>query len=205
MVYDRYLAGAVANAVVPLVEEVAASLTAGSTVVDVGCGGGQQIRGLLDAAPGLRVTGVDPSKYELAAARRRLGERASLVRGSASALPLTSKLADATLSLCSIKHWPDPRQGLAECVRVTKPGGQILVAELDGTTTAREWRRFVATTEVPAPSRMVYATASHRLVVRWSITADQVTEMLSGLPVARVAVSRLDSTPLLVATAVRQA
>ncbi|CAM3624381.1 class I SAM-dependent methyltransferase [Smaragdicoccus niigatensis] len=200
-IYERFIAPGALRLVVPLLNQIADDLEPTSTVIDIGCGGGQQLAHLHDVAPNLRLTGLDASKYELAAAKTRLGDRATLVEASADAMPIASESFDATLSFFSIKHWPDQKLGLAECVRITKPGGRLLITELDAGTTIREWRQFARTTAVPPILRMLYAVGSHPVAIRSSINADDMTRLFAGLPLRDVTISRVGSSPLLVGQA----
>lgn len=78
------------------------------------------------------VFGIDPSPRLLALARRRAaaaGVRATLVLGSAAAIPLADHSVDTvvmTWTLCSI---PDPLAALREMRRVLKPGGSLRFVE----------------------------------------------------------------------------
>jgi ubiquinone/menaquinone biosynthesis C-methylase UbiE len=98
-------------------------------VLDVGCGTGAFLA--CYAAAGCRVAGLDASADMLAAARRRLGPGAILVRGDAVALPFASAsagLVTATMLLHSLS--PAGRgAALAEMARVAGPSGWVVVAD----------------------------------------------------------------------------
>ena len=100
----------------------AARLAAGRTL-EVAVGTGRNLE-LYDRS--VKLTGVDISGRMLEPARaraERLGREVELLVADAQALPLDDEQFDtvvATLALCSI---PDDRQGVAEMVRVLKPGG----------------------------------------------------------------------------------
>jgi len=108
-------------------------LSAGPRVLDVGCGSGQLLGRLIDREPGLKLTGVDASAPMLGQARRRLGERASLVLGDAQRLPLADGCMDAVASVSLLHFLPEPRRALSEWNRVLKPGGHLLVADWSAT------------------------------------------------------------------------
>ncbi|WP_027345924.1 class I SAM-dependent methyltransferase [Hamadaea tsunoensis] len=80
--------------------------------------------------PGVRVTGIDLSPEMLLIAQRlsaELGIDADLREGDAEALPFPDASFDSVvcvLALCSI---PDPRQAIAEMVRVLRPDGRLLL------------------------------------------------------------------------------
>lgn len=107
-----------------------ALLDEGWAVGDLGCGTG----GIAEAlAPFVqRVVAVDSSAAMLRAARRRLGglENVELRRGEMEALPLSDQSLDAALLALVLHHLPDPRRALAEAARVLKPGGRLLVVDM---------------------------------------------------------------------------
>lgn len=96
-------------------------------VLDVGCGTGV-VAGRL-ARAGYEVTGVDPSAGML----RYLEEHApgvTAVEGSATALPFEDGGFDLTMCVAVMHHIAEPgpvHDALVEMVRVTRPGGYVLV------------------------------------------------------------------------------
>jgi SAM-dependent methyltransferase len=95
--------------------------------LDVGCGTGVLAERL--ALAGYEMTGVDPSEGMLDVLRTRTqGVRA--VQGSGTALPFPDDDFDVTLTVAVMHHIADPADvhaTLAEMVRVTRPGGAVLV------------------------------------------------------------------------------
>ncbi len=76
------------------------------------------------------VTGLDISTAQLAACRRRLAGRAvPLIQGEAEDLPFQDGAFDSTLSIGGFNYFNDPEAALREMVRVTKPGGKVVVAD----------------------------------------------------------------------------
>jgi demethylmenaquinone methyltransferase / 2-methoxy-6-polyprenyl-1,4-benzoquinol methylase len=79
---------------------------------------------------GCRVVGLDQSPEMLASARRRideagLGDRISLVQGTADELPFPDASFDALTYTYLIRYVEDPFSTLAELARVVRPGGAI--------------------------------------------------------------------------------
>lgn len=115
-------------------------LTAGRACLDVGCGTGPELERLLErVAPGGRVVGLDRSAGLLAEAERRsrAGDSAArapasleLVVGDAQAIPFGDGEFDACRADRALQHVDCPQRALAEMVRVTRPGGRVVVTEL---------------------------------------------------------------------------
>jgi len=102
----------------------------GRDVVDVGCGGGVLVRAL--AARGARVTGVEISESQLAAAvRDDDGSGARYVVGVAQRLPIPDESIDVVLFMRSLHHVPpdDMLEALRGAARVLRPGGAVYIAE----------------------------------------------------------------------------
>lgn len=97
--------------------------------LDVGTGAGALALAL---APLVReVVGVDrvPELLELARARAAGLANVSFVEGDATSLPFEDFAFDLVGTLRTLHHVPRPELVVAELVRVTHPGGRILVAD----------------------------------------------------------------------------
>jgi SAM-dependent methyltransferase len=117
----------------------AAAPVSGESVVDLGCGNGNAA--LLAAARGARVTGIDPAKRLLEAAKTRAAERsleATFLEGVAGAMPLPDAFADAIVSVFGVIFAPDAPAAAQEMARVAastsrvvlsawRPGGSIAI------------------------------------------------------------------------------
>lgn len=164
-VYERFLADAVAEIVVPLFAPHASG-----RILDVGCGGGVTTRRI-------GAIGIDAS---LAEARR-----AGMPCASADALPFADAAFDTVVSSCSIKHWPDRAAGVREMRRVLRPGGALLVVEMDRESTPEDVRAWAARTRVPRLLRGLYAQLDLRSVLPWALSVSELGDLV-GSPATKV-------------------
>lgn len=94
--------------------------------VDVGCGNGAFTELVVDRCRPSVVEGVDPSEAQLEFARSRPAARLARFRsGDAMALPFPDKSFDAAVMALVIFFVPQPAKGVAEMVRVVRPGGLV--------------------------------------------------------------------------------
>ncbi len=92
-------------------------------VLDVGCGRGQYLAGLR----GMQHLGIGVELSPgLAAEATGLTGQPTVV-GDALALPIADGSVDAALALHLLNHLSEPEVGLAECRRVTRSGGAVIV------------------------------------------------------------------------------
>jgi len=110
-------------------------LDVGGSVLDVGCGHGTCVPMLARrVTPRGRVVGLDSSRAMIAEAHRRFdhsGLPVDLCVGNACALPFEPGLFDAARADRVFMFLDDPTEALSELVRVTRPGGRIVITEGD--------------------------------------------------------------------------
>ncbi|HLY31903.1 MAG TPA: methyltransferase domain-containing protein [Ktedonobacterales bacterium] len=120
-----------------LKRSIAAQLQAqeGQSILDVGCGIGdaaQTLAALVGSAG--RVVGVDSSEYLIQEARRRAegtGLSVDYRVGDAHQLDFTDQSFDGCRADRVFMFLEDPRRALTEMIRVTRPGGRIVIYDID--------------------------------------------------------------------------
>jgi len=107
----------------------------GHRVVDVGCGTGDVARALAGCVgPHGSVLGIEASETMLTEARPRAGTTTLPVEfrhGDITRLDLDDASHDATLWERVFQHLAEPHAAMTELVRITRPGGRIVVIDTD--------------------------------------------------------------------------
>ncbi|TIC82824.1 class I SAM-dependent methyltransferase [Nocardioides sp. GY 10127] len=150
---EEGVARAYAETFAPLCAGVHDEVLRAAGVGDVGSEGGPARRRVLDVGAGTGALAVraaaldaevvavepDPAMRELAMRELARGETAraehpqptrpglDLRAGALPDLPVGDGWADATLAVFVVNHLDDPRAGVAELARVTRPGGRVVV------------------------------------------------------------------------------
>lgn len=104
-----------------------------TTALDVGCGEGRFFRML--GAHGVATTGIDPTRALLATARER-DPGGEYVEGEAAELPFDNATFDLVVSYLSLIDIPELTPAISEMARVLRPGGRLLIANLNSFNTA---------------------------------------------------------------------
>jgi ubiquinone/menaquinone biosynthesis C-methylase UbiE len=113
-----------------------AGIKPGDRVLDVGCGTGDlTLAAAARAGSQGEVVGIDASPEMIAAARAKATGRGSAARfdvGLIERIPYSDDSFDVALSSLMLHHLPGrlKQEGLAEVYRVLKPGGKLLVVDM---------------------------------------------------------------------------
>ena len=109
-------------------------LPSGAEILSVGCGPGVILREVCAMDPSIGGTGIDISAERIEEAMRKnsANSRVKLVRGDAHAMQFPSGSFDLVYSRMLFEYLHDKEQAAAEMVRVCRPGGTVLLQDLDG-------------------------------------------------------------------------
>ena len=102
-------------------------------LVDLGCGVGASLSYLAERLP-MRGTGVtlSPVQARIAAERIQaagLAHRVACLEADFTNLPASIGSADLAYAIESFVHGPSPERFFAECARLIRPGGQLIVCD----------------------------------------------------------------------------
>jgi arsenite methyltransferase len=109
----------------------------GERILDIGCGPGFYVDELLEeVGPRGSVVGLDRSPQMLAVATGRCEGRANAVfrEGDATCLPVDDWSVDAVLAVQVLEYVANVDEALSEMRRVLKPGGRVVVWDVDWST-----------------------------------------------------------------------
>lgn len=109
----------------------AAGIEPGKVAADIGAGTGFITEGLVKS--GLTVIAVDQSEEMLKQMQKNLDYTTAVQyrRGEAEALPIEDGTCDYVFANMFLHHVPAPPAAVKEMVRILKPGGILVVTDLD--------------------------------------------------------------------------
>lgn len=126
----------------PSIREYKATLTRmaeikpGDHFLEVGCGNGVDIRAAVNThGNSVKITGIDSSRTMLTETRALLTEEfptnrtVRLLQMDAQRMALAPNSFDITKADRVFQHLPSAVKALSEMIRITKPGGKVLVAD----------------------------------------------------------------------------
>ena len=111
-----------------------ADVRTGAIAADIGCGSGFITEGLIHA--GLHVIAVDQSEAMLSAMKRKFANTADIDYrcGEAEQLPISNDSVDYAFANMYLHHVEKPPIAIKEMARILKPGGTLVITDLDSHT-----------------------------------------------------------------------
>jgi ubiquinone/menaquinone biosynthesis C-methylase UbiE len=104
-------------------------------ILDLGAGPGLLSAEILRQIPDATVVAVDPleTMLDLACtqAKQVVGGTFTAVQGVSERIPLKDRSFDGIISRFSLPYWPQPEESFQEMHRVLKPGGIVVLEELN--------------------------------------------------------------------------
>jgi len=149
-------------------------------VLDVAAGTGTSSRAF--AASGARCVACDFSLGMLHAGASKPSDLVRFVAGDALALPFSSAAFDVVTISFGLRNVADPDSALAEMLRVTKPGGRLVICEfshLPARAVDLAYQRYLAAA-LPAVAGRLSANASAYSYLAESIRSWPAQEELAG-------------------------
>ena len=131
---------------------------AGERVLDVGCGRGCDLAELLEqVGPDGSVVGIDSSPSMLAVAGHRCDgfDNVTFHEAQATSLPVEDASFDAVVSVQVLEYVADVPAALAEMHRVLRPGGRLVIWDVDWATVS------LRTTDTARTERILRAWDGH--------------------------------------------
>ena len=101
------------------------------TVADVGAGTGFIAAGLAPLVRKVYVLDGSPAMLEVARKNLVSFSNVEFLPGEALALPLPDASVDAAFANMYLHHCPDPLAAIREMVRILKPGGRLVITDMD--------------------------------------------------------------------------
>lgn len=115
-------------------------------LVDIGCGGGFNIRRLLDRSKDGFVYGIDISSTSVEKSKKtnkkNIGKRCEVLLGSAENLPLKDNSIKLATAFETVYFWKDLEKCFAEVKRTIRPGGKFVVVNDPGDP-EKHWEKMI--------------------------------------------------------------
>jgi 23S rRNA (guanine745-N1)-methyltransferase len=185
---DRFLSTGAYAPIRRVGARMAADAVSGpATVVDVGCGTGYYLAGVLDRLPGARGLGLDTSVRALRSAARAHDRAAAVAWDVFRPFPLADGVADVVLDVFA------PRNP-AEFHRVLRPAGRLIVVRPTGRHLAELSGRWPSAVTVdPAKEQRLHralgpyfeAAATEQVEYAAPLTGRDVLDLVAMTPSAR--------------------
>lgn len=103
-----------------------------SICLDIGCGGGANVKRLLERVPYGKVTGIDYSKISVIKSEKKnkagiKNRRCEILQANVMNLPFANDVFDLITAFETIYFWPDILEAFKQVHRVLKPNGTFMI------------------------------------------------------------------------------
>ena len=100
-------------------------------LIDIGCGPGAFLSLVEKTCPFIQLNALDLSEEMIRETRERLSGTAVATVGDSEKMPLGSEQYQVVTCNMSIHHYPHPQDAVNEMFRILKPGGVLLLNDMD--------------------------------------------------------------------------
>ncbi len=100
-------------------------------LIDIGCGPGAFLSLVEEAFPMIQLNALDLSEEMIYETKERLSDTAIATVGDSENMPLDREQYQVVTCNMSIHHDPHPQNALNEMYRILKPGGYLLLNDMD--------------------------------------------------------------------------
>jgi cytosine/adenosine deaminase-related metal-dependent hydrolase/ubiquinone/menaquinone biosynthesis C-methylase UbiE len=149
----------------------------GLDVVEIGCGTGRWLELIASQSPSSLV-GIDSSPEMIERARSKMRQRATILLGDATSLPLQNLSMDVILAPFVASYISDLHEFAAESRRVARSGASVYVSDLHPKTVAAcNWSRAfsVATRRIEVPT---YPRSVQEVISCFEVVGFEVTRLI---------------------------
>lgn len=102
-----------------------------ASLIDIGCGPGGFLCAVQKRFPDIQLNALDLSEEMVRETQERLGPSAVAIVGDSERMPLESEQYEIVTCNMSIHHYPHAQDAVNEMYRILKPGGTLLLNDMD--------------------------------------------------------------------------
>ena len=102
-----------------------------ASLIDIGCGPGGFLCAVQKRFPDIQLNALDLSEEMVRETQERLGPSAVAIVGDSEHMPLESEQYEIVTCNMSIHHYPHAQDAVNEMYRILKPGGTLLLNDMD--------------------------------------------------------------------------
>ena len=102
-----------------------------ASLIDIGCGSGGFLCAVQKCFPDIQLKALDLSEEMVRETQDRLGPSAVAIVGDSERMPLESEQYEIVTCNMSIHHYPHAQDAVNEMYRILKPGGTLLLNDMD--------------------------------------------------------------------------